>query len=280
MPIPQRRNPGPLLLSWGAQQPENMEQLLELGIPGEQRLPSNHFGEDASDGPDVDGGGVVSGTKQNLRSPVPERDDLMSVALERNSESTTKAQICNFKDALVLVQEKVLGLQIAVEDAVAVAVGDAFAKLEEEGLNEGWRKGPGVGTLAMGIDELLEIGVKILKDQVKVGLGAAVLVGIDMFDAKETDNVEGLGKHLEEGDLSESGRRNALLVHLKTGLLKGHQLAIRLVFGLVNLAVGTLPYLLQFLVLFHFDFGFLFHFTPTHNNLQMGFLGKHSSLRS
>ena len=254
--------------------PENVKQLLELGISGEQCLPSNHFSEDASHGPHVDGGGIVSGAKQNLRSSVPERDNFMSVALERNSESTAKAQICNFKDALVLVQEKILGLQITVEDAVAVAVRDAFAKLEEKGLNEGGRKGPRVGTLAMGIDELFEIGVKVLEDQVEIGLGATVLVGVDVFDAKETDNIEGLGEHLEEGDLTKSGGRNALLVHLKTGLLKGHQLAARLVFGLVNLAVGTLPYLLQFLIFVHFEFFFSFFLDvkSLNNNPQIGFL--------
>ncbi|XVF14626.1 hypothetical protein REPUB_Repub09cG0077300 [Reevesia pubescens] len=64
----------------------------------------------------------------HVPSSVAPTEDTRANPLE--SESTTKAQICNFKDALVLVQEKILGLQIPMENAVAVAVGHAFAKLE------------------------------------------------------------------------------------------------------------------------------------------------------
>lgn len=72
-----------------------------------------------------------------------------------------------------------------------------------------------------------------------------------MFDAEEADDVERLGQHLEERDLAESGGRDAFFVHLQASLLQGDQLAGGFVLGLVHLAVGPFPDLLELLVLVH-----------------------------
>jgi hypothetical protein len=104
---------------------------------------------------------------------------------------------------------------------------------------------PGVGPLSVDVHELLEVGVEELEDEVEDGL--AVLVGL--LDGEELDEVEGVGEEVEEGDLAESGGRDALLVHLEAGLLERHQLARHLVLRLVHLAVGAFPDLLQLLVL-------------------------------
>lgn len=53
----------------------------------------NHLSEDVSNGPDVDPGGVMRRSEQNLGHPIPESDDLLGVALERNDEGATEAQI-------------------------------------------------------------------------------------------------------------------------------------------------------------------------------------------
>ncbi|KAJ1383991.1 hypothetical protein SESBI_42895 [Sesbania bispinosa] len=94
--------------------------------------------KDAFNGPHVNTDGVMCGTEKNLRFSVPEGDNLMSVAIERNSEGTSKAKLSDLENPLLLIEKEVLWLEIAVEDAMAVALSDVLAKLEEEALNEGW----------------------------------------------------------------------------------------------------------------------------------------------
>ena len=142
-----------------------------------------------------------------------------------------------------VVQQQVLGLEVPVEDAVAVAVGHALAELVHEALEKGGGEGPLVRPLAVGVYELLQVRVQVLEHQVQVRLGLALLllllrrlcvcVGVggflvavssarrrrgggigDVLDGEEADDVEGLGEHLEEGDLAEGDRGDSLLVHL------------------------------------------------------------------
>ena len=233
-----------------------MKQLLELGVARKESLTPCHLSKDATDGPDINGGGVMSGSKKNLRSPVPESNDLVRVALERNGEGASESKICDLQNPPVLVDQQILGLEIAVENAVGVAVSDALAELVEETLNQGRREGPRVGALAMRIDELFEIGFEVLEDEVEERLAVFVEGG---FDAEEADDVERLGEHLEQGDFAERGRGNTFFVHFETGFLQGDDFAALLVFSFVHLPVRSFSHLLQFLVLFHFfsDFDLL-----------------------
>lgn len=171
----------------------------------------------------------------------------MSVALERNSKGPAEAEISYLENALVLINEKVLRLQIAVEDAVAVAVGDALAKLVEKTLDESGGHGPRVRGLAVGIDELLEIGVEILEDEVEKRL----VVLLEVLDAEKANDVEGLGEEVEEGDLAEGGGRDAFLVHFEASLLESHHLATGFLLRLVHLAVGAFAHLLELFVFVH-----------------------------
>jgi len=50
--------------------------------------------------------------------------DLMCVRSDRNSEGPGETEVCQF-DVACLVNEEVLWLDVTVEDAVSVAVGDA-----------------------------------------------------------------------------------------------------------------------------------------------------------
>lgn len=197
----------------------------------------------------------MSGAKENLGSPVPESNNLVSITLERNGEGAAKSQISDLEDAFVLVKQEILRLEVPMKNTVAMAVSNPLAELVKEALDERRRKGPRIGALAVGIDKLLEIGVEILEDEVEVGLGTAILVGVDVLDAEEADDVEGLREHLEEGDLTESGGRDAFLVHFEPGLLEGDKLAAGLVFGLVDLAVCAFTDLLKLLVLVHGGIG-------------------------
>ena len=173
----------------------------------------------------------------------------MRVALERNGEGASESKIRDLQNPPVLVDQQILGLEIAVENAVGVAVSDALAELVEETLNQGRREGPRIGALAMRVDELFEIGFEVLEDEVEERL-AVFVEGV--LDAEEADDVERLGEHLEQGDFAERGWGNAFFVHFETGFLEGDDFAALLVFSFVHLPVRSFSHLLQFLVLLHF----------------------------
>ena len=59
--------------------PEDLENLVNLRVAGEQRLARAHFGEDAANRPHVDTCRVLTATKQNLWGAVPQRNNLQRV---------------------------------------------------------------------------------------------------------------------------------------------------------------------------------------------------------
>lgn len=191
----------------------------------------------------------MSRTKENFRCSVPESNNLVRVTLERYSESAAESKICDLQNPSFLVQKQILGLQIAVEDAMGVTVGHPLAQLVEEALDHRRRQGPRTRTFPVRIDELLEIGVEVLEDEVEDGLA---FLAVDVLNAEKPYDVERLREHLQKRDLAERGGRDAFFVHLQTRLLQRDQLACGLVLGLIDLAVRAFSYLLQLLVFLHF----------------------------
>lgn len=129
---------GPICLGRGSENAEDLEDFVDLGVAWEERLAGSHFGEDAADGPHVDTSGVLAATKQNLRRAVPKGDDLVSVSTERNTEGASETKIGQLQVAL-LVDEQVLRLQVAVQDAVGMAVASTLEELKGELLDLQWR---------------------------------------------------------------------------------------------------------------------------------------------
>lgn len=191
----------------------------------------------------------MSGSKEDLRSTVPESNNLVSVALKRNRKSAAKAKIGNLQDALGLIEKKILRLEIAMENAMAMTVGNALTELKQEALDKGGGERARIGALAMRIDELLEIGVKILKYKVEERL--TTLVVVDVLDAEETNDVEGLREQLEKRNLAKSSGWNAFFVHFEASFLESDELAALLVLRLVHLPVGSFADLFKLLVLVH-----------------------------
>jgi hypothetical protein len=143
----------------------------------------NYITKDATDRPHIDSDGIMSGTKQHLRSPIPKSDNLMGITLKRHSKGTTQSQISNLKNPSLLIKKKVLRLEIAVKHTVAVTVSNSLAELEEEALDEGRGERSRVGTFAVRIDEFLEIRIEKLENQVEIGFGVVVgVVGVKVFD--------------------------------------------------------------------------------------------------
>ena len=66
---------GPLGLGGGAEDAEDLAELVYLVLAGEERLAEVELGQDAAAAPDVHRGGV-GGAQQDLGGPVPERDHL------------------------------------------------------------------------------------------------------------------------------------------------------------------------------------------------------------
>lgn len=128
-------------------------------VTGEEGPLHDELSEDAANGPDVDGGGVVLGAQEDLRSAVPQCYDLrrrnpasasgyehpptrpqrptegnqrvstylVRVRADRDAEGAGETEVSKLEHAAA-VDEEVLGLEIPVKDAVGVAERDALQK--------------------------------------------------------------------------------------------------------------------------------------------------------
>ena len=115
--------PGPLRR--GAHETEDFLELVFVGGAGEERAARVHFRHDAAGRPDVDAGVVGARAEQDVRRAVPERDHFVAERVDGDAERSCQPEIGKLELPFV-VDEQVLGLQVAVQDAVFVAEGDAL----------------------------------------------------------------------------------------------------------------------------------------------------------
>src|SRR5690242_19283230 len=104
--------------------PEDLEDLVNLGIARKQRLARAHLGEDASHRPHVNSGRVLAATGQDFGCAVPESDNLVGVGAKRDTKGARETKVGQLQVALA-VNQQVLRLEIAVQDPMAVAVAHA-----------------------------------------------------------------------------------------------------------------------------------------------------------
>jgi len=128
------RHTRPVGFGRSAENAEDLEDLVDLGVTWEERLAGSHLGEDAANGPHVDASGVLATTEQNFGRAVPEGNDFVGVSAERNTKSASQTEISQLQVAL-LVDEQVLRLQVTMQDTVGVAVARALEKLQSEFLD-------------------------------------------------------------------------------------------------------------------------------------------------
>jgi hypothetical protein len=76
-----------------AKNAEDLEQLVYLRVATKEWLLLGHLGKNASQRPNIDWGGVLPLTKQDLRSPVPQRNDFVSVSLQRQAKRASKPKV-------------------------------------------------------------------------------------------------------------------------------------------------------------------------------------------
>ncbi len=70
-----------LLTGGGAQNLDDFHQLVDTGLAGKQRLAQQQLCHHAAARPDVDGGSVVSGAENELRSAVVARANIADIDL-------------------------------------------------------------------------------------------------------------------------------------------------------------------------------------------------------
>ena len=84
----------PHLLVRGAEVAEHAEQLVDLAVAGEERAAIDHLSEDAADGPDVDGSGVVFRAEEDFGSAIPQRHDLRRASERGDVRQVNFADVC------------------------------------------------------------------------------------------------------------------------------------------------------------------------------------------
>ena len=228
---------GPGVLGGGAELAEDLEELVDLGIAGEEGALGDHLDEDGADGPDVDGGSVGLRSEEDLGGTVPEGDDLVGEGPDGGAEGPGQAEIGQLEPPVARYEE-VLRLEVAVHDAAGVAEGQAPHALEEVGLDE-LRLEHAVD----GLHVLLEVLVEELEDEVELAVGLDAVLELDDVVVLEL---------AEEADLAEGRGGDALVLNLEADPLQGDDLVVGPVLGLVDHAVRALAevraWLFDFLV--------------------------------
>mmetsp|Transcript_359 Transcript_359/g.1242 ORF Transcript_359/g.1242 Transcript_359/m.1242 type:complete len:213 (-) Transcript_359:323-961(-) len=158
----QRRHARARFLSGGAKLAENLVELVDLGVSGEQGRSAGELGEDATGGPDVNDVEVVLCAEQELWSSVPQRDHLVGVELLVGGLRGARQPKVSQLDEAGVIDEHVLRLQVAVQDPPGVAKRQAAQYLEQAALDEGgWH-----AAAELGVEARLEVVVKVLEHQV------------------------------------------------------------------------------------------------------------------
>ena len=115
--------------------PENAEDLIDFRVAREEGRTHRHLGKDAAHRPHVDRRIVVARAQQDLGRAVPERDDFVRIGAQRNTKGTRQTKVGELQVAL-LVNEQVLRLEVAVQNAVGMAEADATDELGCEFLHQ------------------------------------------------------------------------------------------------------------------------------------------------
>jgi hypothetical protein len=176
---------------------------------------------------------------------------LVGICPQRHTESAGKTEISQLEVA-VLIDQQVLRLQITVQNAVSVTVAHTLAELHHELLDHVrihaqllarqtralWQR-LSTPTLAdwQRLHVLLQIQVEELEDKVE-------LVAVGVYDVEQADDV-GVVHLLEQRDLADGGRGDALIFGFETDLLERDDALVLCceVAGLVDNSIGSWPLL-------------------------------------
>lgn len=152
---------------------------------------------------------------------------LVSVSAKGNTERSGKTEIGQLQVAFT-VNQQVLGLQVTVQNSVAMAVSDALNKLGHEFLDNciaqaqgctrlesiGQRLPSSTVTDRQSLHVFLKVEIEEFEDKVQ-------LVAIGVNNVQQLDNV-GVLHLLKEGNLADCSAGDALIFGFEANLLKGN----------------------------------------------------------
>ena len=187
---------GPGALRGRTHQSEDFLELIFIRGAGEEWTACVHFRHDATSGPDINARVVGAAAKQDVRGAVPEGNDFVGEGVDGDAKRTSETKIGEFELAFV-IDEEVLGFQVAVQNTIFVAKGNALKELVHEGFDGDVIE---LTASAPGIHVFLQIFVHVFEDQHEF------VLGVD--DIMEGDNVFVL-QLFHERDLADSRRRCA-----------------------------------------------------------------------
>lgn len=117
-----------LFTSWCSQHFNDLHQLIDSRLAREERLAKHQFSHDATGRPNIDLGGIICCTKNQLGGTVVSRADVRHIGLVLDQYLCT-TEITELEDATVRVEEEVLRLDVSVANALRVDVGESPEEL-------------------------------------------------------------------------------------------------------------------------------------------------------
>ena len=102
-----------LLPGRGAEDFDDLDELVDAGIAGEERLAEKELGSDAALGPNVNGRGVVGAAKDELGGTVVPRADVRHIGLALD-EGLGTAKVAQLELLCVGIDQQILRLDVAV----------------------------------------------------------------------------------------------------------------------------------------------------------------------
>ena len=185
--------------------------LVLVCCPWEKWASGIHLCHDTSSRPDVDASVVGATTKQNVWGSVPQGDDLIGKGVHWNTKCSSQSKVAQLQDPFT-VNQKVLRLQVPVQDPVLVAEIDAFEELVHERLDRAVLEGP---ALSLSVHITLQVTVHVLEYEHQLVLRMNHIV--------ERDNVLVL-ELLHKRNLPDRGR-GCPLFGVEVNFLESHQFA-------------------------------------------------------
>ena len=156
----------PVILVRGAQNLENFEDLVDLGVSHEKWPTLDHFREDAACGPQIDTKTVCFLPEQDLWAPIPECNDLVRVRFDWQTKGSCQTEVRQLDVLSLGVDQQVLWLEIPMENPMLVQINQRLQNLVEKQL----RLLFGQWLVALLLHVLFQVVFEVLKDQVQLVL--------------------------------------------------------------------------------------------------------------
>lgn len=118
-----------LFQSGGAQNLDDLHQLINAGVAREEWTAQQEFTDDTASRPHVNADSVLGGTKDQFWCSVVAGTDVGDVGFARH-ENLSTAEVADLEDARLRIDQQVLWLNIAVANVPVVDVGQSANQLE------------------------------------------------------------------------------------------------------------------------------------------------------